>query len=365
MRDSSKRSASDTVRSSQASETATNCPFHSVSPEVFDEWLELGLHCSAGKREFALGRYFVTRFRNGSDFSEALEQFRREVADYRKTGFLGLYVHDESQAPSVEDELRLLGEVMREAGLAENAASVITGDTVAIPIEVVCPVIGQPTTYEFFSVAFCRHAADPSDKLYDPSLSTPFTAINTTSNAFTFAMLVRDQCIRSWGRAPHEVISRDDVELLFRKCVTVWQNMSINSITSHSRIALEPSRGVYLSEDRKRWIAPHNNPVFADQEKCPHFHEMPITYATRLCKKWMAALFDGKTSVPTRDGQAGGIPSHPVEGTPAELYEGWIDPEAVNRIGDESHGSKIGQPEFLRRILLSGAEWAAKLVELR
>ena len=37
--------------------------------------------------------------------------------------------------------------------------------------------------------------------------------------------------------------------------MTVWQNMSINTITSYGRVADDPSRGVHLSEDHKRWIA--------------------------------------------------------------------------------------------------------------
>jgi hypothetical protein len=309
------------TRAVSAEDHGGRCPFHSLSPETFDEWLERGLQCSAGRREFKLGRYFVARFQNGSDYSEALEQFRHEVAEYRKTGFLALFVHDESRCQIAEDELWLLGEAMREAGLTTSAASLISGQTLAIPIEVTCPVTGEDTIYEFFSVAFCRHANDPTDKLYDPSLSTPFTAINTTSDAFAFATLVRDQALRAWGVPPHEMTDRDAVETLFRKCVIVWQNMSINTIQGYSRTAVDPARGVHLTEDRKRWIAPHNDPVFAELEKSPHFHEMPITYATRLCAKWLATLFEGKEYIPSRDGQSGGVRAFEVEGLPDELYQ--------------------------------------------
>lgn len=296
-------------------------PFHSLSPDVFDEWLEYGLQCSAGRREFKLDRYLVARVRTGSDFAEALEQFEHEVAAYKKVGFLSLLIHDESRCNCAEDELRLLGEVMREAGLTESAAKVIDGEAVAVPIDLVCPVTGKATTYQFFPVAFCRHASDPGDRLYDPSLSAPFTAINTTSDSFAFAMLVRDQSMRAWGCPPHEIANRDDVEQLFRKCVTVWQNMSINTIQSYERIALDPSRGVHVSEDRQRWIAAHNDPVFAELQKCPFFHEMPVIYATRLCEKWSATMFDGEAYVPSRDGQAGGVPVFSVEGVPEELYQ--------------------------------------------
>lgn len=297
------------------------CPFHTLDPEVFDEWLEHGLMCSAGKREFKLGRYLVSRFRNGADYAEAVEQFRREVGEYKKTGFLALLVHDESRCKKAEDELLLLGAAMHEAGLAESALGVIDGGTVCIPIDVACPVTGQPATYEFFAVAFCRHQANPRDKLYDPSLSGPFTAINATSDAFAFAMLVRDQSIRAHGCAPHEIGNRDEVEMLFRKCVTVWQNMSINTLTNYNRVAVDPSRAVHISEDRKRWIAPHNDPVFAELEKCPFFHEMPVVYASRICAKWLSAMFEGAEYVPGRDGQSGGMAVFDVEGVPDEFYQ--------------------------------------------
>lgn len=311
----------DTAPFVASAESPARCPFRSLSPELFDDWLESGLQCSAGKREFKLGRYFVARFRNGSDFREALEQFRYEVIRHEKTGFLAMLVHDEDSCHCAEDELRLLGSAMCEAGLADDAEKLIDGQTVCIPVELECPVTGKKTVYEFFSVAFCRYQADPRDKLYDPSLSAPFTAINTTSDAFAFAMLVRDQSIRAWGKAPHELDDRENVELLFRKCITVWQNMSINTIQNYSRVALDPSRGVHLTEDRQRWVAPHNDPVFSELEKLPHFHEMPITYAARLCERWSATMFEGRPYVASRDGQSGGIPMTSVEDLPQDLYQ--------------------------------------------
>jgi len=123
-------------------------PYRSLSPELFDQWLDSGLQCTAGKREFKLGRYFLTRFCSGAEFLEGLSLFRREVAAYRKVGFLSLCVYDESCCNCVEDELWRLGKAMYEAGLAESDAAVINGQTVATPIEVTCPVTGllQPTS---------------------------------------------------------------------------------------------------------------------------------------------------------------------------------------------------------------------------
>lgn len=295
-----------------------------VKPEVFDAWLESGLQCAAGKREFRLGRYHVAHVANGEDYVRALEAFRRHVAEHAKTGFLAIF--DGSQCANAEEEVRLLGAAMREARLTANADELIAGKTLAHPIEVVCPVTGRETTYEFFSVAFCRHAANPRDPLYDPSLSAPFTAINTTSDAFAFARMVHDTAIRTWGCAPYDMAAdRDAVELLLRRCVVAWQNMSITTIQSYSRVAVDPARGVHLSDDQTHWYAAHNDPVFAELSKCPHLHEMPIAYAARLAAKWSATLFDGKPYVPSRDGQSGGVPvssqEFAAEGIARELFE--------------------------------------------
>ena len=302
-----------------AEKRGERCPFHRPSPTVFDDWLSHGLHCSAGKREFKLGRYHVMHFRTGAEYAEALDQFRHEVAEYRKTGFLAILDHDEACYPRAEDELRLLGALMHDAQLTKNPQTLIAGDTLSVPIDLLCPVTGEETTYEFFSVAFCRHAADPTDPLYDPALSAPFTAVNMTSDAFAFALLVRDQAMRSYGKAPHAIRDRAKVEQLFRKCVAVWQNMSINTIQSYGKVTADPARGVHLSEDRRRWIAPHNDPVFAELKKCPYAHEMPISYATRLTTKWLANLFDGEEAAPSRDGQSGGVAI--LADAEAALYE--------------------------------------------
>ncbi|MEX0851897.1 MAG: hypothetical protein WD036_01235 [Bauldia sp.] len=285
-------------------------------------WLDSGLHCTAGLREFKLGRYLVVRFSDGREYAEALVQFRREVRQGNKTGFLALFVHDEALAATAEAELRLLGRAMREAGLSDDDASLINGATLATPIEVRCPVTGKDTAYEFFTVAFCRNAANPRDPLYDPSLGAPFTAVNTTSDAFAFARLVHDQAMKAWDRPPFEMThDRDAVELLFRKCVVAWQNMSATTIHNYSQITVDPSRGVHLTEDRRHWVAAHNDPVFGELKKCPHLHEMPIVYAARLTAKWSATLFDGKPYVPGRDGQSGGVPVFDGEDLIDELHQ--------------------------------------------
>ena len=88
---------------------------------------------------------------------------------------------------------------MFDADLTDDYDALISGKTLAHGIEVPCPVTGKDTIYEFFSVAFCKNSGNPRDPLYDPSLGAPFTAINTTSDAFAFARLVHDQAMRAVG----------------------------------------------------------------------------------------------------------------------------------------------------------------------
>ena len=309
-----------------AGASSGRCPFDHQKRDVLDEFLDGGLQCAAGKREFRLGRYFVAHFRTGAEYAAAMAAFRGEVAEHYKTGFLAIFDHDPTLCRTAADELRLLGAAMCQAGMTDDPAALIAGKTLATSIEVPCPVTGHDTSYEFFSVAFCQNAANPRDELYDPSLSAPFTAVNTTSDAYAFARFVRDQSMRLWGRAPHEMVDdRDAVDTLFRRCVTAWQNMSITTITNYSRVAVDPARGVHLSEDRTHWFAAHNDPVFAELQKCPYVHEMPVVYATRLTAKWSANLFDGKPYEPGRDGQSGGVPviegAFEIEGLSGELFE--------------------------------------------
>lgn len=287
------------------------CPFDhgrgAVSDVDFQHWRDNDMRCSAGKREFQLGRYQVEMIRNGYQFGEAFERFREAVESHEKTGFLAIVPSLPGDFADSAAELRRLGDIMVEAGYADSAGALIRGETIAIPIELRCPVTGIPTVYEFFPVAFCRHAATLADPLYDPALSAPFMAINTTSDSFAFGMLVRDMANRLFHCEPFEIPVRADLEKLLNKAATAWQNMSVNTITSYAKITSVAERAVALSDDRRSWTAPHNDPVFAEMEKLTHSHEMPVIYAHRIAARWIAALYEDAALQPARDGQSGGI----------------------------------------------------------
>ncbi|MFK8252641.1 hypothetical protein [Ancylobacter terrae] len=287
-------------------ENVAACPFHSGSDNM-RSWVQQDLLCSAGKREFRFGRYHVAVIQNGRDLAGELDSFRAAVHGHRRTGLLAILDDGGRAFANSTDELTALGVTLFEAGLCDDPARVVDGETIAIPIETVCPVLDRPVTFSFFPVAFCRNAGNEADELYDPSLSTPFTAINITSDAFAFALLVQDQARRLYKCAPHEIGSRERCEHLFETSIQTWNQMSANTITGYGKRSACPSRTVRLSEDGLSWYAPHNDPVFAERRKQMHSHEMPIIYCRRLCDTWLAALFDGGEAVIGREGQSGGI----------------------------------------------------------
>lgn len=287
-------------------ENVASCPFHAAGDHM-QSWVQRDLLCSAGKREFRFGRYQVAVIENGRDLADELDSFRAGVRDHRLTGLLAILDDGGRAFATSVAELTALGATLFEAGLCDDPVRVIDGETIAIPIESVCPVLDRPVTYSFFPVAFCRNAGNADDELYDPALSAPFTAINITSDAFAFALLVQDQARRLYKCAPHEIGSRELCERLFETSIRTWNQMSANTIAGYGKRSACPTRAVSLSDDGLSWYAPHNDPVFAERRKQMHSHEMPIIYCRRLCDTWLAALFDGGEAVVGREGQTGGI----------------------------------------------------------
>jgi hypothetical protein len=275
---------------------------------MFGGWAEDNLYCSAGRRELKLGRYMITGVRTGAEFREALERFVVEAAAHRKAGFLAIVGGPVTRVPTAAEEVDHLCRLMAGAGLVDRPEDAWSGNAIPVPVRMACPVTGLETTYTFFPVAFCRNAADPKDRLYDPALSCPFTSINTTSDAYAFALLVRDRARRHFGCDPFEIEDAEAVRGLLEASLLIWQKMSVNTMRAFARISVDPSRAVSLSPDERYWTAPHNDPVFAEKIKEQHAHEMPVVYARALVEKWYAAMFNGDDLPIGLEGQSGGIP---------------------------------------------------------
>jgi hypothetical protein len=283
------------------------CPFGHANGVL--KWAADGLLCYAGKREMKLGRYEIAHPESGAEFRTQLDQFAEAATAHRKTGFLAVFKQPETAAAStVMDEVAFLAEILAGAGLAESCEAVFRGDEIVTPVAMRCPVTDKPEVYSFFPVAFCRNASNPEDPLYDPSLSAPFTAINTTSDAFAFAMFVADRSRVRFGKAPHGIDDPIEVAALFDWAVAAWQAMSVNTIRSFSRVAVRAERAVSLDGAQHNWFAPHRDPSFAEADKAMHGHDMPVIYARALTDIWFATLFGGEARRVDREGQAGGLP---------------------------------------------------------
>jgi hypothetical protein len=269
-------------------------------------WARRELQCRAGRREVQLDRYVITEVRDGVQFRRALDAFLEQARAHHKTGFLALIEGAASRAATVREELEHLAGVVHAAGLVPTPRAALAGCEIRLPLRTPCPVTGLESTYSFFPVSFCRNANRVEDSLYDVSLSCPWTAINTTSDAFAFAMLVRDRAREQFGREPFELADPQHGRALFERAVLVWQKMAIGTIAAFGRRSVVARRAVALSADRHHWIAAHQDPVFAELVKERFEHEMPVLYARALVSKWFATLYAGESFDVEREGQAGG-----------------------------------------------------------
>jgi len=270
------------------------------------EWARRELQCRAGRREVQLDRYVIAEVNGGEDFRHALDAFLEQARAHHKTGFLALAQGVASEATTVREELEHLAKLVHAAGLVSSPSSALDGGEIRLALRTECPVTGVESTYSFFPVCFCRNADRTEDALYDVSLSCPWTAINTTSDAFAFAMLIRDRAHEQFGCEAFEIADPQQCRVLFEHAVTVWQKMSIGTIEAFSRRSAVAQRALALSADRRHWIAAHQDPAFAELIKERFAHEMPVLYARALVSKWFSTLYAGEHFQVEREGQAGG-----------------------------------------------------------
>jgi hypothetical protein len=284
----------------------SGCPFSNL--HAVQQWSNDHLLCSAGKREMKLGRYMIGHPGDGVTYRAEIDRFVEEARAHRKTGYLAVLAAPEfRQARSVREELDVIARIVAAAGLIATPEAAFSGEEICLPVAMACPVTNRTEIYSFFPVSFCRNAANLDDPLYDPSLSTPFTAINTTSDAFAFAMFVADRSRARHGCAPYEIDDAITVKRLLDWAVGAWQGMSVNTISSFARVAGRADRAVSLSADNQYWLAPHSDPAFAEKEKAMHAHEMPMLYGRALADKWLARMFGDEAVRIDREGQAGGM----------------------------------------------------------
>lgn len=269
-------------------------------------WMSTGLACIAGRREFAKGRYVIADLAKDGALA-AVARFQDEVRQLRKVALICLLPRSAANTDPNTPALAVLRELSAVGACLSGRTEeeLLNGGVLELPLLLDCPVTGAPTTYSFFGVAFCPQAANAADALHDLPLSAPFALINITSDAFAFAMFVRDMSLARHGRAPHQ-LAVPERAVLFADCVARWQAFSLHTISTFEARTAGTRCPVRLSDDGRRWQAVHNDPVFAETVKETHTHEMPCIYAAELAALWTAVLDRCAPQFHARSGQSGG-----------------------------------------------------------
>lgn len=270
-------------------------------------WMRTELGCVAGRREHAKGRYAIVDLAEEA-LASAVARFADDVRALRKVALLCLIPRTPANMDAATPSIEVLRELSRFAAplSASPPEVLLDGGVLELPILLDCPVTGAPTTYSFFGVAFCPQAANAADPLYDVPLSAPFPCINITSDAFAFAMFVRDTALGRHGVPPHLVSGQAERALLFADCVARWQAFSTCTLAGFAALTAGTRCAVRISPDGASWQAAHNDPVFAETAKEPHVHDMPLVYAACLVQRWSEVLERQRAHFHARSGQSGG-----------------------------------------------------------
>lgn len=274
---------------------------------LLNRWMSTELACIAGRREFAKGRYAIADLAE-EEVQDVLARFEDDVRQLRKVALICLIPRTAANMDPATPSLAVLRELSSfgAAMSARRAEELLDSAVLERPVLLDCPVTGVPTTYSFFGVAFCPQAANADDALHDLPLSAPLPLINITSDAFAFAMYVRDMSIERHGVAPHALSARQERAALFADCVARWQRFSLHTLTSFAERTRGTRCPVRVSADGLSWQAAHNDPVFAELRKEMHTHDMPSVYAAELVTRWNAVLDRQSPHFHARAGQSGG-----------------------------------------------------------
>jgi hypothetical protein len=266
----------------------------SILSEDLQAWFRQSLGCVAGRREFAADRYFAVEVHSLSDVVIGWRRFLGALE--RRESIACMYVIRDpaktlsgtgARAPlvGVRPAISALAEIM--STLSEEApGELAAGGALNFVINLVCPVTACRTAFfDFDAVAFVPGAENRSDPLYDPLMAAPVPLVNITSDIYAFSMFTRDQCL---SRFDCEItqLTRRERRYLFEESSAAWQSMAEMTIRNYAAQVDQTLCPTHLSEDRRSWIANHRDPAFAELEKRPFLHQMPVQYTARIVATW-------------------------------------------------------------------------------
>jgi hypothetical protein len=269
-------------------------PARTVLSEDLQHWFRHCLGCVAGRREFAADHYFAVDARNLSDIVVGWRRFLGALE--RREAIACLYViRNPSETltgsdvivPSagVRPAISALAEIM--GTLSEDTpTTLLEGGALNFIVNLKCPITERWTPFfDFDAVAFVSEAENTNDLLYDPLMSAPVPMVNSNSDIYAFSMFTRDQCL---SRFECEVpqLTRRERHYVFDQACTAWQRMAEMTIKNYAAKVDQHLCPTHLTEDKRSWVANHRDPAFAEIEKRPFLHEMPVQYTAKIVSVW-------------------------------------------------------------------------------
>jgi len=277
-------------------------PARTVLSEELQQWFRHCLGCVAGRREFVADRYFAVNAHNLSDivvgwrrFLGALERREAIACLYviRDPAEVLAYSSDAiTSGAGVRPTISALAEIMSTLS-EEPPSTLVEGGALNFVINLKCPITARWTPFfDFDAVAFVPEAEDSTDPLYDPLMSAPVPMVNINSDIYAFSMFTRDQ---SLSRFECEIpqLTRRERHYIFDQASTAWQRMAEMTIKNYAAKVDQRLCPTHLTEDKRSWVANHRDPAFAELEKRPFLHEMPVQYTAKIISVWESYFENG------------------------------------------------------------------------
>jgi hypothetical protein len=251
-------------------------------------WFSSRLGCLPGRREFKQGRFEFHIIKRDSDvdliYRHAIEHFNSN----QSTACLFIFPElGTSYDFSIEQMLMFLADKIKGICGIKNQNE-MSDTQLSRTLQLKCPVTNQTVDYpDFDFIAFCPQANNESDKLYNPSLESPYPCVNFTSDLFGFSQLVSDMSKSIFGVPPFQLENEKKREILFQRSCDTWQRLAVRTMDVYaSRTNADLLCPIHVGSSQKNWISSHSDSAFASLNPSLYIQELPNNYCPRIIAQW-------------------------------------------------------------------------------
>lgn len=259
----------------------------------FCDWMRSCLGCLSGRRELSRKRYFIRAIENRGEMVEAFNEFAIELHGGKVVA--GLFIlSSKNKEPNVRAEIENLASIA--SSVSDVSVDVlINGGNLNKKFSLTCPVTKQLVIFDDFdAVAFCPQSDNIDDPLYDPLMAAPMPAINFSSDIYALCVFARDLSIQQYGREIADLTTKER-DGLFARVLIDWQKIAVKTLQNYIAVTDTSICPTFLTEDRTRWLANHQDPAFAECKKELYSHDMPILYVPKIIDQWNNFFYNGIT----------------------------------------------------------------------